>query len=429
MKYFNVNTEEALEDLKVDKEIGLNDSEVKKRTLEYGKNEFTPLAESSLFEEIIDAIKEPMMIILLIAAVVSALIGEWQDGIGIVCAVVIGIAIGIITEGQSAKAADALSKMTEDIVVKALRNGNILQLNKSDLVPGDIIIIETGDMIPADGRLVESVDLKIREDMLTGESADVSKRDDILVLMETLKKGDKQLVQDPIHAKQRNMVFGGTFVAYGKGKLVVTAIGDSSEMGKIAQNLCKINIETPLQIKLGNLGAMISKVSSLIALLLFIVMVIKMVLLKTINVNLTGFVPFLDSIAPIKTSFIVCIALIVAAVPEGLPTMINMTLAITMQKMAKINALVRKKEACETIGSVSVICSDKTGTLTQNRMSVEKVYLNNEFVDYNKKKMIFKGALEYMYSKDWRGNVRYDIIAVTLTSRGPEIHHIEDAFY
>ena len=257
MKYFNVNTEEALEELKVDSNNGLSNSEVKERILKYGKNEFTPLKESSLFEEIIDSIKEPMMVILLIAAVVSALIGEWQDGIGIVCAVIIGIAIGIITEGQSAKAAEALSKMTEDIVVKGLRNGSVLQLNKSDLVPGDIILIETGDMIPADGRLVESVDLKIREDMLTGESEDVSKRDDILVLMETLKKGDKELVQDPIHAKQRNMVFGGTFVAYGKGKFVVTAIGDSSEMGKIAQNLCKINIETPLQIKLGNLGAMI----------------------------------------------------------------------------------------------------------------------------------------------------------------------------
>lgn len=377
-----MNTEEALEELKVDSENGLNDSEVKKRMLQYGKNQFTPLKESSLFEEIIDSIKEPMMVILLIAAIVSAVIGEWQDAIGIVCAVIIGIAIGIITEGQSAKAAEALAKMTEDIVVKALRNGNILQLNKSDLVPGDIIIIETGDMIPADGRLVESVDLKIREDMLTGESEDVSKRDDILVLMETLKKGDKELVQDPIHAKQKNMVFGGTFVAYGKGKFVVTATGDNSEMGKIAQNLCKINIETPLQVKLGNLGGMISKISSVIALLLFIVMVVKMVLLKTINVDLSGFFPFLDSIAPIKTSFIVCIALIVAAVPEGLPTMINMTLAITMQKMAKINALVRKKEACETIGSVSVICSDKTGTLTQNRMTVEKVYLNNEFVQY-----------------------------------------------
>lgn len=382
MKFFNVNTEEAIEELKVDKEKGLDDSEVKKRQSIYGKNEFTPPEESSLLEEIIDSVKEPMMIILLVAAVISALIGEWQDAIGIVCAVILGIAIGIFTEGQSAKAAEALSKMTEDIAVKVMRNGIISQLSKSELVPGDIVIVETGDMIPADGRLIEAIDLKLREDMLTGESADVSKREDVLVLMENLKKGDKVITQDPVHAKQINMVFGGTFVAYGKGKFVVTSIGDSSEMGKIAQNLCKNDLPTPLQGKLSDLGTMISKVSSLIALALFVVMVIKLVSQKTVQVDTSGFFPFLDSIAPIKTSFVVCVALIVAAVPEGLPTMINMTLAITMQKMAKINALVRKKEACETIGSVSVICSDKTGTLTQNRMSVEKVYLNNRFVDY-----------------------------------------------
>ena len=386
MKFFNVNAEEALEELKVDSENGLYSSDVKERLEKYGRNEFTPPEEGSLLQDIIESIKEPMMIILLIAAVVSVLIGEWQDAVGIVCAVIVGIAIGIFTEGQSAKAAEALSKMTEDIAVKALRNGNVVQLSKSELVPGDIIIIETGDMIPADGKLIESVDLKIREDMLTGESEDVSKRHDVLILMETLKKGDKEIIQDPIHAKQINMVFGGTFVAYGKGKFVVTATGDNSEMGKIAQNLCKNDIETPLQSKLGKLGGAISKVSSVIALALFIVMVIKMVMKNTIDADFSGFFPFLDSIAPIKTSFVVCIALIVAAVPEGLPTMINMTLAITMQKMAKINALVRKKEACETIGSVSVICSDKTGTLTQNRMSVEKVYLNNKFVEYEEGK-------------------------------------------
>ena len=386
MKFFNVSAEEALKKLDVDSEKGLENKEALERQKKYGKNEFTPPKESSLLEEIIDSIKEPMMVILLIAAVISALIGEWQDAIGIVCAVAIGITIGIVTEGQSAKAAEALSKMTEDIAVKALRNGAIIQLNKSELVPGDIVIIETGDMIPADGRLIESVDLKIREDMLTGESEDVNKRCDVSIPMDILKKGDKDIVQDPIHAKQINMVFGGTFVAYGKGKFVVTSIGDSSEMGKIAQNLSKNDVETPLQVKLGNLGGMISKASSIIALILFIIMVIKMVVQNTINVDFSGFFPFLDSIAPIKTSFVVCVALIVAAVPEGLPTMINMTLAITMQKMAKINALVRKKEACETIGSISVICSDKTGTLTQNRMSVEKVYLNNKFVEYEEGK-------------------------------------------
>ena len=150
-------------------------------------------------------------------------------------------------------------------------------------------------------------------------------------------------------------------------------------MGEIAKNLEESDLQTPLQAKLGDLGGKISKVSSAIAAILFIVMIIKMVLAKTISADTSGIFAFLQSVEPIKTAFVVCVALIVAAVPEGLPTMINMTLAITMQKMAKINALVTKKEACETIGSVSVICSDKTGTLTQNRMTVEKVYLNGKF--------------------------------------------------
>ncbi|WMJ79721.1 calcium-translocating P-type ATPase, PMCA-type [Clostridium sp. MB40-C1] len=381
MKYFNEKSSEVLDNLNVTSSTGLSTSEAKSRLEKYGPNEFTQQEKGSLWDSIKEALTEPMMIILLAAALISALIGEVHDAIGIVCAVAIGITIGIITEGKSQKAAEALSKMTENIEVKVLRNGNVMQINKSDLVPGDIVFIEMGDMVPADGRLVESIDLKIREDMLTGESDDVSKNSDAIIEMEKIDSKGTTIVQDPIPAKQINMVFGGTLVAYGRGKLVVTATGDNSEMGKIASNLQESDVETPLQIKLGDLGGKISKISSAIAAILFIVMLVKMVLAHTLSINTSGILPFLNSIEPIKTAFVVCVALIVAAVPEGLPTMINMTLAITMQKMAKINALVTKKEACETIGSVSVICSDKTGTLTQNRMTVEKVYLNGEFVE------------------------------------------------
>jgi Ca2+-transporting ATPase len=381
MRYFNEKTSNVLDELKVDSSKGLSTSEAKARLDKYGPNEFTAQEKGSIWDDIKDALTEPMMVILLVAALISALIGEFHDAIGIVCAVSIGIAIGIITEGKSQKAAEALSKMTENIEVKVLRNGNIMQISKSELVPGDIVIIEMGDMIPADGRLIESMDLKIREDMLTGESDDVSKNADIVIDMETIEAKGKTIIQEPIPAKQLNMVFGGTLVGYGRGKLVVTSTGDSSEMGRIAKNLEEGDLETPLQIKLGGLGTTISKVSSAISAILFIIMLSKMIMAKTLNVDTSGILPFLDSIEPVKTAFVVCVALIVAAVPEGLPTMINMTLAITMQKMAKINALVTKKEACETIGSVSVICSDKTGTLTQNRMTVEKVYLHGRFVE------------------------------------------------
>lgn len=377
MKYFNENYDKVLDELRVVKTQGISDEEAKKRLEEYGYNEFDKKEDSSLWKDIKDALSEPMMIILLIAAAISGLIGEYFDAVGITGAVALGIIIGLVTEGKSKKAAEALEKMTENIAVKVLRDGHIIQISKSEIVPGDIVSIETGDMIPADGRLIETFDLKVREDILTGESDDVSKNADTIIEMETLRPKDIVVVQDPVPAKQINMVFGGTLVAYGRGRFVVTATGNESEMGRIASNLHDGDLETPLQKKLGKLGTTISKISSAIAFLIFIIMFVQMILANTIHPDTSGLVAFLQSIEPVKRAFIICIALVVAAVPEGLPTMINITLAITMQRMAKVNALVTKKEACETIGSISVICSDKTGTLTQNRMTVEATHIND----------------------------------------------------
>ena len=376
-KFYNKKVEDVLHELGTDTEKGLSPVQVKAAQQKYGKNEFTQKEQETLFDKIKDALTEPMILILIAAAIISFVIGESHDAIGIVGAIAVGIGIGLVTEGKSKKAADALSKMSSDIEVKTLRNKHISQIHKSELVPGDIVYLETGDMVPADGRLVSSMDLKVREDMLTGESDDVKKEADLVVEMVEIPYGDTVMVQEPIPAKQKNMVFGGTLIASGRGVMAVTSIGDSTEMGKIAQNLDEEG-ETPLQIKLGNLGGMIAKVSSAIAGLLFVFMTARLILVDGLNIDMSGFMPFMDSIAPIKTAFTVCVALIVAAVPEGLPTMINMTLAITMQKMSKINALVTKKEACETIGSVSVICSDKTGTLTENRMTVAKVEVNDK---------------------------------------------------
>ncbi len=381
MKYFNESAEKVLEELRVDSEQGLSTSEAKQRQEKFGKNEFTPGEEETLWDNIKDGLSEPMIIILLIAAGISALVGELPDAIGIIVAVALGITIGIVTEGKSKKAAKALSKLTEDIEVKVVRDGKVTTILKSDIVPGDVVHITTGDMIPADGRVIENINLKVREDMLTGEADDVTKKADFIADLEKIKNNKGEvIVQDPVPAKQKNMVFGGTFVAQGTGSFVVTSIGDHTEMGRIAQNLNQDAGETPLQVKLGGLGATISKFSSAIAGLLFIFMTVRMIMNGQVNPDTSSITGFLESIDGVKTAFIVCIALIVAAVPEGLPTMINMTLAITMQKMAKINALVTKKEACETIGSISVICSDKTGTLTQNRMTVETVYVDGTYV-------------------------------------------------
>ncbi|CEH34264.1 Calcium-transporting ATPase lmo0841 [Romboutsia lituseburensis] len=381
MRYYNKSISETLNYLKVNSKHGLDDVDIEERKKRYGKNEFTVRDGPTFWDELSESLMEPMILILLGAAVLSSFVGEIHDSIGIIIAILLGISIGIVTEGKSKKAAQALSKMTENIEVKAIRNGKIIQISKNDLVPGDIVHIETGDMIPADGRLLESHDLKLREDMLTGESADVLKDANAIVDMDVIYGKTEIMEQDTIPAKQINMVFGGTLVAYGRGVMVVTSIGDNTEMGKIAQNLGEDNVQTPLQIKLGKLGTKIASISGLVATLLCLYMIMEMQLKGQIQINTSGFIPFLQSLEPTKDIYMVCIALIVATVPEGLPTMINVTLAITMQKMAKINALVTKKEACETIGAVSVICSDKTGTLTQNKMKVEIAYIDGNYVD------------------------------------------------
>lgn len=394
-KFYNMSKDEALKILNVKQEQGLTGKEVEESREKYGKNEFTIKEDGSFFKELLDALSEPMILILIAAAVISGIIGEFTDAVGIVGAIIIGVAIGMVTEGKSKKAAEALSKLTEDIEVKVLRKGSIHQINKSEIVVGDIVFIETGDLVPADGRLIESINLKIREDMLTGESDDVSKNEDVVVELERIESKGTIIEQDPVPAKQRNMLFGGTLVAYGRGTMVVTSVGDSSEMGQIAENLNADESETPLQVKLGALGKKITMISGGISGLLFIIMILNMITKDILNIDTRGILPFLESIEPIKTAFTVCVALIVAAVPEGLPTLINMTLAVTMNKMAKINALVTKKEACETIGSVSVICSDKTGTLTQNRMTVEVVFDKGEYTyNSNDAEKKFEGGIE-----------------------------------
>ena len=381
MRYYNKSINETLKYLNVNQESGLNTSDVESRRKKYGFNEFQIKEGKSILDEIFDSVMEPMILILLAAAVISAFAGETHDAIGILVAVLLGLSIGAITEGKSKKAAQALSKLTKNIEVKVLREGNVHTIPKKDLVPGDIVYIESGDMIPADGRLIQSINLKLREDMLTGESEDVVKNAEGTVEMEVVYGKTEIIEQETIPAKQINMVFGGTLVAYGRGIMVVTAIGDNTEMGKIAQNISDDDVSTPLQIKLGKLGAKIAIISGAISFLLCLFMILKMTSNGEIYIDTSGFIALLQSLEPAKNANTVCIALIVATVPEGLPTMVNITLAITMQKMAKINALVTKKEACETIGCVSVICSDKTGTLTQNKMKVEVAYIDGKYID------------------------------------------------
>lgn len=348
--------------------LGLTDQEVEAQRKVHGINEFSKPKERGLLRECLDIFKEPLMVILFIASGMSFLVGEYKDGVGICMAVLLGLIIGRITEGKSKKAADALAKMTDDVLVKVLRNGRKQQVHKTEIVPQDVIFLETGDMVPADGVILEATELKLREDMLTGESEQVSKEKD-------------------------SNVYGGTLVGNGSGLMIVTKIGDETEMGTIAKDLDQEEQMTPLQVKLGKLGQRISSISSAVAGMLFIYMLIQIFKDSQLQVDFSSWDAFVHSLhdvhivfPSIKTAFVVCVGLIVAAVPEGLPTMINITLAITMTQMAKINVLIRKKEACETIGSVSVICSDKTGTLTENKMKVAKLALQGKEVDLKEAK-------------------------------------------
>ena len=354
----SANIAESANIVVTDLKTGLTKQEIEALRSQHGANEFTKPKERGLFWELFDVFKEPLMVILIIASGLSFLVGEYQDGIGICMAVLLGIIIGRVTEGRSKKAAESLAKMTEDVLVTVLRDGKKQKVRKTDIVPNDLVYLETGDMVPADGVVLESTDLKLREDMLTGEVDQVKK--------------DKE-----------DLVYGGTLVGNGQGLIQIVKIGDQTEMGAIAKDLNQEEQMTPLQLKLGKLGQIISSISSGVAAILFVYMLIQILKDSHIQLEFSSFGAFIDSLKEvhfvfpsIKTAFIVCVGLIVAAVPEGLPTMVNITLAMTMAKMAKINVLIRKKEACETIGSVSVICSDKTGTLAENKIKVGKLFAN-----------------------------------------------------
>jgi len=347
----------------VDPSAGLGGEKVKENATKYGVNSFARTKPVSLLKRVIDSASEPMILLLIIAALIAiavnifnALAGghfDFLEVAGIFAAIALSVAITVAMEGKSAKAFEALNKINEDIVVKALRNGNAVMLNQKDIVCGDILLLSTGDKIPADGRLLESSDLAADESSLTGESVPAKK--------------DARFSCDektPL-AERRNMLYSGTFISGGFGKLLVTAVGGATEFGKIAHELSGVEkTTTPLQERLGRMGKLITVIGVIAASLVFILQLVFFVLRGEF---------IFDNIIE---AFVTSIVLIVAAVPEGLPTIVAVSLSINIIKLSKQNALVKKLIACETIGCINVICSDKTGTLTENKMTV-----NGEITD------------------------------------------------
>ena len=369
MNEFLGTKEDILNKLNINPKIGLTE-ESKKLSLEkYGRNSFTKEKGISLFGKILESVKEPMILMLIFAGLIAIGVNtvDYLGGghfdifecMGIFIAISLSVAITVVMEGKSAKAFEALNSINEDIKVKVIRNGNMEIINQKDLLVGDIAFIETGNKLPADGRLLESVSLNIDESALTGESEAVEKDCDALFEDE----------KTPV-AERINMAYSGSFVTTGNGKMVITSVGDSTEFGKIARELSSTKkTSTPLQEKLAELGKKIAMLGIIAAAVVFIIQVINFIKIGEANFQ------------NISEAFITSIVLIVASVPEGLPTIVAVSLSINIIKMSKQNALVKKMVACETIGSVNVICSDKTGTLTENKMTLNKLYINGEYIE------------------------------------------------
>ena len=365
---FVMSREELLAKTGTDNEKGLNPEQVEKSRSTYGTNSFVRQSHESLAKRIWDASTEPMLVMLIFAAIITLAVnitryftgGEYNflECVGIFAAIALSVVITIITEGKSAKAFETLNKINEDTLIKVIRNGEPQLITQKEIVVGDIIMIETGDKIVADGRLFSSNDLSVDESALTGESLPVKKDAEFVCQKST-----------PV-AERANMLYSGCFVSAGNGQMLVTGVGNDTEFGQIAQELSSIEkTTTPLQEKLDKLGKQITVLGASAAAIVFAIEVLQFVMNGQLNLD------------TVSDAFITSIVLIVAAVPEGLPTIVAVSLALNIIKMSKENALVKKMIACETIGCVNIICSDKTGTLTENRMTVQKIYTGGELID------------------------------------------------
>jgi len=336
--WHTLTIESSLQELNVEPDTGLPDQEVRSRQEKYGLNELVERGVKSPWHILLDQFRETMVVVLLVAAVVSGVLGDLNDLVAILAIVVLNAALGFFQEYRAEQAMAALKRMSAPIV-KVRRDGHVLELPSRELVPGDVILLEAGVSIPADARLVESVNLRVQESSLTGESVPVE------------KTAADTVPLDAALGDRHNMVFLGTAVTYGRGTAVAAETGMRTELGKIAELIQTVESEpTPLQKKMAQLGKSLAWAALLIVSLVFVLGLFR------------GEDP--------SELFLTAVAMAVAAVPEGLPAVVTISLALGAQRMLRRQALIRKLPAVETLGSVTVICSDKTGTLTENRMTV-----------------------------------------------------------
>jgi len=358
MKFYNQDSKEALEFFHTNKDKGLSELEVEKRKNIYGLNELKTKKKINPLMIFLRQFKSFIIYILIFAVLISILVKEYIDS-GVILAILLFNAFfGFIQEYRAEKSIEALRKLS-GYQARVLREGKVKVVDTKELVPGDIIILEEGDKIPADARIVENIGLGVLESSLTGESVPVLKVEKVL---------DGELTI----ADRKNMLFSGTLVTKGRGKAVITGTGMKTEIGKIAELMSEVEKEiTPLQKKLESFGKWVGAGVILISIFVFVTGVVREGL---VGLLVSG--QYLSFIVESKDWFLTAIALAVAAVPEGLPAIITISLALGVRKMLKRNALVRRLPSVETLGETTVICSDKTGTLTRNEMTVRKVYTN-----------------------------------------------------
>lgn len=346
--YYNQTIEDVLKEQNVDPSKGLSLSEVSARTGKYGLNKLEEGKKKSIVVLFFSQLNDPLIFILLIAAAISGFMGELNDTVIIGLVVLLNAVIGVSQEAKAEKSMEALKKLSSPKAY-VLREGQTVELDSSEIVPGDIVILDAGRYIPCDIRLIDSANLQIDESALTGESVPVNKNATLLITDEKVPLGDK-----------KNMAFSSTLVTNGRGTGVAIATGMETEIGKIANMLKQPDEKTPLQLKLAEIGKMLGIVALVVCAAMFGIALIQ------------G--------RDLFTMFMTAISLAVAAIPEGMPAIVSIVLAIGVQKMVKKNAIIRKLPSVETLGAVNVICSDKTGTLTQNKMTVRQFYVNQNVV-------------------------------------------------
>ena len=346
-------------DIDKNKRIGLTDEQVKQSREQHGKNVLTPPQRTSLWKLYLDKYRDPIIQILLVAAFISLILAfiekNYMETIGIFVAVFLATTVGFYFERDAAKKFNLLTALSEEQPVKVRRNGKVMEIPRHDVVVGDVVLVEVGDEVPADGELIVCNDLQINESTLTGEPVT-----------------EKSLEGGGDGAYPRNVILRSTMVMNGRGEFVVTAVGDATEIGKVAKKSTEqTSVETPLHMQLDKLAKMISKVGSVVSVAAFFIFLIHDILTNPA----WGGKDYFYMAEIVLKYFMMAVTLIVMAVPEGLPMAITLSLALNMRRMLKSNNLVRKLHACETMGAVTVICTDKTGTLTQNKMQVSALEL------------------------------------------------------